>query len=437
MNVERMRTIRSLRLASVNFRRAFHTANLLRFVVALVLAFALWAWVTYENDPEVSRTIVSLPVQTLNLNPDLEIVGELPVVDLHLQGPQSVLQPMERDNVQAVVDLAAIEEPGAHEVEVEVSSPSGIRVRDVRPSSVVVQLDQISARDDLRVAVRGPDDIPPNYQLREVSVEPETVRVSGPAGIVNQVAEVVVDVSMAGRTGSFSDSYSTVPVDANGTEVNGVTVTPGAVSVSVEVDVRGQVRKVIPVIVGDDSLAPGFELVRTTVLPTDEIIIDGNEDDLANVFFLTTVPIDITDWDGSQILRDVDIDQSALPASIQLDTAAVHVSIEIRRQTHEREIEGVRINLMNAPPDYEVSLSQTTAIVVLEGSRTAIDGIDLSEITVFVNVANAEPGTYQLELRVIVPPQVQYREITPQFVEVVVSDPQADPTPDDGENDAG
>jgi YbbR domain-containing protein len=434
MNAVQSRTQRRLRVAWVSARRFFHTGNLLRFIVALVLAFALWAWVTYENDPEITRTIASLPVQTSNLSADLEVVGELPVVDVHLQGPQSILQPMERESVQAIVDLGDIVEPGEHEVEVDVATPSGIRVRDVRPGSVIVHLDRLSALDDVPVEIRGPDDIPPNHQLREIVAEPSAVRVSGPDSNLSQVAAVVVDVAMDGRSGSFNDVWTPVAVDSLGRVVSGVTIQPSSINVSISVDVRGQVRKVIPVIVGDDELAPGFELVRTTVLPTDEIIIDGSEEDLGNVFFLTTTPIDITGWEDSQILRDVEIDRSQLPNGITLDSETVHVSVEIRRQTHQREIEGVRVNVMNAAPETTVTLSQSTASVVLEGSRTAIDGIEASDITAFVNVANAPPGTYQLELRVIVPPQVQYREILPQFVEVVVAEPEPVPTPGDAED---
>jgi hypothetical protein len=46
----------------------------------------------------------------------------------------------------------------------------------------------------------------------------------------------------------------------------------------------------------------------------------------------------------------------------------------------------------------------------------------IDSVTVFVNVANAEPGSYELELQVIVPAQVQYREVNPTFVVVEIID---------------
>jgi YbbR domain-containing protein len=422
---------RRLRPALVSIRRFMDTGNFLRFLVAVVLAFGLWAWVTYESDPETTRTLGGMTVTLENLANNLEVVGDPPVVDITVQGPQSIVGPLERETVVARVDMEDIEETGEYELDVNVDVPSGIRVRDVLPETVVIEVDRISSRTDVPVVIVEPDDVPPNYQVREISTEVETVTISGPELSIDRVTGVEIQVQIDGRTASFNDSWAPRAVDDNGQEVAGVQIDPNEIMVSVTLDIRGQIRKIIPVIVGDDALAPGFELVRTTVLPADEVVVDGPEEDLAGIFFVTTVPIDISGWDDSEIVRDVEIDRARMPESVTLDIETVHVSIEIRRQIHQREITGIPINVMNPASGTIVTLNPESATVVLEGSRTAIDAIDPNDITVFVNVANAEPGEYEFELRVIVPAQVQYREVDPPFVDVVV---RAEPT-DNEDND--
>ena len=403
-------------------RRFFDTGNLFRFLLSLVLAFGLWALVTYQNDPETTRVIGGLAVTIENLEEDLEVVGDPPTVDVTIQGPQSVVTPLERESIVASIDMDGIDSTGEHELDVTIEAPSDVRVRDVMPDPVAIEIDQMSSRADVPITVTEPEDVPQNYQVRSIDVEPETVDLAGPERTLQQVETADVQIDIGGRTSNFTDSVVPRLLDANGNELSGVQLEPAEVSVTVTLDVRGQVRKVLPVVVGDDALEPGHELVRTTVLPTDEIVVDGPEDELAGVFFVSTEPIDITGWDESQIVRDVQIDQGQLPDGVEIEEDSVHVSVEIRRQVHHREVSDLPISTMNVASGTSVEMEAEMATVVLEGSRTAVEAVEPEDITVFVNLANAEPGEYDMELRVIVPAQVKYREVDPAFVEVVVID---------------
>lgn len=134
---------RRLRQALANIRRFFDTGNLLRFLLSMVLAFGLWAWVTYENDPETTRVLGGIPVMVENLSTDLELLGESPTVDVTIQGPQSIVIPMERDQVVPAVDMSDVEEAGSHEIDVDVTAPDDVRVRDIVPGSVDVEVDEL------------------------------------------------------------------------------------------------------------------------------------------------------------------------------------------------------------------------------------------------------------------------------------------------------
>ena len=87
-------------------RQFFDRANVARLIVAFVLAFALWAWVTAQTDPEVSRTIPQVPVTAVNVAPGFRVGSDLQPVEVHLQGAQSRIQAMETGTVRAVVDLS-------------------------------------------------------------------------------------------------------------------------------------------------------------------------------------------------------------------------------------------------------------------------------------------------------------------------------------------
>ncbi|HET9014594.1 MAG TPA: CdaR family protein [Thermomicrobiaceae bacterium] len=146
-----------LRLTWTRFRNFFDQGNLVRFLVSLILAFALWAWVTAQTDPEITRTIPAVPVQEVNLGGSLTIVGPLPTVQLLLAGPRSRIQPLESGTVQVTVDLSDVKQPGTYTRPVHVSVPSEIRVSNVTPTTITVQIERISSQGRGPGSGRAPD----------------------------------------------------------------------------------------------------------------------------------------------------------------------------------------------------------------------------------------------------------------------------------------
>ncbi|MBX6343281.1 MAG: YbbR-like domain-containing protein, partial [Thermomicrobiaceae bacterium] len=121
------------------------TGNLTRFMVSLALAFALWAWVTYENDPQVTRRIPAVQPTAVNVPPGLRVANSLPPVEIRLEGPQSELNTLEADRLRVEVDLKGIQGPGVYERPVRVRAPGHIQVKSVTPPRVQVQLEPASA----------------------------------------------------------------------------------------------------------------------------------------------------------------------------------------------------------------------------------------------------------------------------------------------------
>lgn len=135
-----------LRLTWARLRNFFDRGNLVRFLVSLILAFALWAWVTAQNDPEITRTIPAVPVTEANLTGSLTVVGPLPTVQILLAGPRSVVQPLETGTVSATVDLHDVTQPGTYTRTVQVHVPSQIRVRAITPTRITLQVERSSAQ---------------------------------------------------------------------------------------------------------------------------------------------------------------------------------------------------------------------------------------------------------------------------------------------------
>ena len=135
-----------LQLAWARLRNFFDRGNLVRFLISLILAFALWAWVTAQNDPEITRTIPAVPVQEVNLNGALTVVGPLPTVQILVAGPSSRVGPLEFGPLQVTVDLHDVTQPGTYTRPVTVKAPTETRVTDVTPSSITLQVERLSSQ---------------------------------------------------------------------------------------------------------------------------------------------------------------------------------------------------------------------------------------------------------------------------------------------------
>ncbi|MCS7051487.1 MAG: CdaR family protein, partial [Thermomicrobium sp.] len=292
-----VRTRELLRHGWDNLKPALRRENVARFVIALVLAFGLWAWVEASNDPEVQRTISNIPVIPQDLPDDLVIVSDLPTVTVRIQGAQSRVQALESGAIQATVDLHDVEAPGIYTRRVRIRLPSRLRTLEVIPPDVTIQVDRRVERSGVPVVVVLPTDLPPNVHVLSTRADPSTVVIRGPERRVEAVARVTAPVEVSGRNESFQDTVSLVPVDSNGIVVPGIVIEPSTATVAVDLRVRGQVRRVIPTVVGADRLAPGYELAGPpTVFPTDEVVVEGPESALAAIPYLTTTPIDVSGW---------------------------------------------------------------------------------------------------------------------------------------------
>lgn len=414
-----------------NLRPTIRRENVARLIVAVALAFALWAWVEATNDPETQRTISNIPVIPANLPPSLVVTSELPTVTVRIQGAQSRVQALESGAIQAMVDLGDVTEPGIYTRRVHVELPARLRLREVIPPEVTVQIDRLAERPAVPVEVTIANELPPNLELVSTQTDPQTATVRGPEQRVNQVARVTAPIQISGQSEVVKESVALVPVDRNGITIQGVTVEPSTASVTVQLRIRGQVRRVIPTIVGADRLAPGYELAGPpTVFPSDEVVVEGPESALAAIPYLTTTPIDVSGWSESRILWDVPIDTSRLPAGVTVDPATVNVSIQIRRAEESRTLQGIPVAPMNVRPGTTAELSPATVDLELSGPSDLLDQLNPAEILVFVDVENADAGVYQLPVRVTLPPGVRFERVTPTVIQVTVRTPTTPiPTP--------
>lgn len=130
----------------VRIRRFFDRGNIARAIVSLILAFMLWAWVTAESNPQVTRLVGGIQVSAIHLSNQLEVTSQLPTVDIRVEGPRSELNALDPLRIQATVDLGSVKQPGTVSPPVHVSVPDRLIVREVAPSKVTVTVGSAASK---------------------------------------------------------------------------------------------------------------------------------------------------------------------------------------------------------------------------------------------------------------------------------------------------
>lgn len=216
--------------------RDFVTRNLTLKLVALVLALLLWAVVRSESPTRV--TVQDVPVQVALHDPDWTLGGSPapPTVTVVASGPvrDMVRFAVERPRivvpVERVQDTSEVRSLDARWVRLN-GGLDGIRVEDIRPTSVELFFERLDTRF-VPVAPVLSGDVPPQVQLVDGAfAEPPVVRVSGPQRRVAEMDSVrLIPIDLGGITESITMG---VPVDTTG--LAGLVVSPLEVRVTLRV----------------------------------------------------------------------------------------------------------------------------------------------------------------------------------------------------------
>lgn len=87
----------------------------------------------------LTDTTIQVSITVQNLGSDLSIAGPLPTIEVMLEGPQPDLIDLEAGDVSATIDLEG-KEAGQSEVDIEISAPSALEIREVSPDSITITL---------------------------------------------------------------------------------------------------------------------------------------------------------------------------------------------------------------------------------------------------------------------------------------------------------
>jgi YbbR domain-containing protein len=401
--------------------------NIFSLLLAVILAVAVWMNAVSTDDPDETRILsVPLSIEVVGLRDGLVAQGfESVDVQVTFRAPRSVWGQLVPENIHAQMDLTGKAE-GEYSVPIRIQTDiSPVLVEAVEPSKVDILIDRLASRS-MAVHVQLAGNLAPGFQAGTPTVSPESVSVSGPEAVVDQIAQIVATVDVEGVRSATDQSVELIPLDPEGTVVTGIAIDPASVSVSVPVQQLGGYRDLVVKVPLLGAVKSGYRLTGLTINPQVVTLYSDDPDVIRTLpGYVETQPLDISGAaaditeslslvlpNGVQVVGDPLI-------VVQVSISAIEDSITISRP----------IRFQGLEPGLSVTLSPAFVDVILSGPAPVIWSLKPADIDVYLDLTGKSAGTYKLTPEVNLPAGLKLVIISPEQVEVVIEKAAVTPTP--------
>jgi len=399
------------------------STNLRTFLLAFALALAVWVTAVTAANPDVTQAYPDpIPIEFIGQDPGLVMTGMVPrQAQVTLRAPRSIWDKLLSGDapIRAVVDLTGLK-TGTQAVEVQLQiATRPVRIISVTPQIFDLSLEQlVTITLPVELALNGEPAI--GYKAGEVVIDPAQAVISGPESFIAQVKHVRASLDLTNARQSIETSLPIRAVNESGSTVNGISVHPGNIQLSLPIVQQGGYRDMAVKVIITGKLASGYRLKNITAAPLIVTVYSENLPLIESLpGYVETTPLDLSGA-SNNIETHLSLD---LPGGVLLiGDQTVSVQIEIVPIEDSRQVSFRQVEVIGLSPGLKAQLSPATVDVILAGPLPVLNSLQPSDVHVRIDLTGLTIGTYQLTPTVNVAGQgVTVQSILPGTVEVIIS----------------
>jgi YbbR domain-containing protein len=388
-------------------------------LTSLLLSFFVWFSAVNSKDPTEEITYTRpIPIEILGQNPQYTISEQSAGnVTVTIKAPRSVHNALANDIklIRATINISALQE-GQVELEPDIQiDVKPARLVNYSPKTVRLNLEKL-VTTTFPIKLNQTGNLSMGMEARKARLEYSEVQVTGPESKMAKVSEVLATVDMSTVTGNVNKQVALQAVDAQGTVIEGLTLSPSRIIVTIPILQKGGYKNAFLALIPIGSPAFGFQITHTEITPQVVTIyaLDPNQtDSLPDL--IQTEPINLNGRNES-FEQEVGLN---LPPGVKLagDTKVI-VKITIEPTITTKSIRGVPITLLNTPMGLEAVLNISTVDVYLTGPMNLLNELTAQNLTIALDLTNIRPGTHELQPTIVLPDESINYQIVPDTIEV-------------------
>lgn len=397
-----------------NFNTIFNSKPFY-IIFSIIASIALWSYVTYVENPDIAVTVSGIQVE-LNGKDALAENGLIVTnvnantVSMRFSGSRKIVTKLDNTNVTVSVDLSSIVSSastsngtGVFQLSYKINYPTTINSSSITASDASYDYITITVEkvEEKSIPVKGTytGDVAEGYQADTMEFDPDTITVSGPESVVDQVAYAWVNVERDNLSETLQEEMNVVLMDADGKEIKSdyLTLSQSAVLVTLPIVTVKDVALTVTFIDGNSVTAAD---VSYTVSP-ETITISGDPEVMKDLNQINLGTIDLKDFAQSTTKTfSIPIPNNVTNVTGKT-TATVTVNINGLDTT---KLTATNIQVKNVPTGYTADIVTASMDVTIRGTTDAISQVTASNIRIVADLSEIgnSIGTFSVEAVVYV-----------------------------------
>lgn len=286
----------------------FNRSKVVRIVISILVAIAMWLYVDLERAPERTMTIRDIPVEFSGENTTLAdknlmlLSGYDTTIDLKIRGPKRELVKMNRDNVRVIASTSSIDSVGVHQLDWTVSFPDGVvrtnvSVEKASLSQITVTVGELYTKE-VPVECHIVGEVAEGYFTGDVVLDPEvlTLRAQRDDLLNVSCAKLTVDISGATRSVVQTVDVQLYDYDGNPVENSNIRTNTSLIQAKVPVLTTREVELAV-----EFSGVPGAAMnsIKCDITPK-TVRLNGEADVLDSIDKLVLATLHVDDLELHQ-----------------------------------------------------------------------------------------------------------------------------------------
>ena len=286
----------------------FNRSKVVRIVISILVAIAMWLYVDLERAPERTMTIRDIPVEfsgenTILADKNLMLLsGYDTTIDLKIRGPKRELVKMNRDNVRVIASTSSIDSVGVHQLDWTASFPDGVvrtnvSVEKASLSQITVTVGELYTKE-VPVECHVVGEVAEGYFTGDVVLDPEvlTLRAQRDDLLNVSCAKLTVDISGATRSVVQTVDVQLYDYDGNPVENSNIRTNTSLIQAKVPVLTTREVELAV-----EFSGVPGAAMnsIKCDITPK-TVRLNGEADVLDSIDKLVLATLHVDDLELHQ-----------------------------------------------------------------------------------------------------------------------------------------
>lgn len=398
----------------------FTKHDLAHKLIAILMAIALWFIVVANNDDLMrTYTIANIPItytneDTLESDYGLRLIeGQDQMVTVKVTGPYASLSSLTTNDIQVRVNLANFQKPGTYTINTSSQSTnctlivnsSSVRESEIStPNSFQIVIDEVITKE-VPVTIQVDGTPSTGYMYDDPEGEQDSVSVTGPKTVVNQIRKATAVVPAEDSTGltkttSVLASFTFLDEKNQPVDQTHLTSEPNDYSVTIPVYAVAKLPLTINLISSDTV---DKNSVKATIDPQ-EIAVYGAEEVISK---LTAISL------GDLQLSTVSLDEDdpitipiELPAGVtrvQGEATSAKVTIQaVGMSTREMPVTRITLQNSGSDPNLTATLRTTSVNIRIQAETAALASLtaDAFHVIAVFNADELGPGIHEVPIEV-------------------------------------